>query len=67
MLCLSRKPGEQIVVTTASGDEIVFTLLEIDRNKARIGIDADLSVVIVRRELLPVDTGEHVELGEAGA
>lgn len=54
MLVLSRKPGEKIVI----GDDIVITVLEIDRNKVRLGIDAPRSVPVYRQELL-AETAER--------
>ncbi len=50
MLVLSRKIKEQIMI----GDDIVITLLRIDGNKVRIGIDAPKDVRVIRAELSPV-------------
>ncbi len=47
MLVLSRKDTQQIVV----GDDIVVSILRIDGNRVRIGIEAPESVRIVRGEL----------------
>ena len=47
MLILSRKLGESIQV----GDEIVIRLVEVRRNRVRIGIDAPPSVRIQREEI----------------
>jgi carbon storage regulator len=47
MLVLNRKTGEKILV----GDEITITVLEVQGNRVRIGIDAPLSVSILRSEL----------------
>jgi carbon storage regulator len=49
MLVLSRKLGEKIVID----DRITVTVVNIDRGKIRLGIEAPLDVVIVRQELLP--------------
>lgn len=49
MLVLSRKLGEKIYV----GDNIVLTVVDIDRGKIRLGIEAPRDVVISREELLP--------------
>lgn len=48
MLVLSRKVGEQIVIN----GNITVTVVEIDRNKIRLGIDAPKEVGIARAELL---------------
>lgn len=48
MLVLSRKLNEKIVI---DGD-IVITVVRIDRNQVRIGIEAPGSVPIHRSELL---------------
>lgn len=49
MLVLSRKVGEKILI----GENIVVTLVEIDRGKVRIGIEAPKDVPVYREELLP--------------
>lgn len=47
MLVLSRKLGESIVID----GEIRVTLVKIDRNQVRVGIEAPRSVSIYREEL----------------
>lgn len=47
MLVLNRKTGEKIHV----GDDITITVLEVQGNRVRIGIDAPLDVAILRAEL----------------
>lgn len=49
MLVLSRKLGDRIHI----GENIVITIVDIDRNKVRIGVDAPRDVPIFRHELLP--------------
>ena len=53
MLVLSRKLGEKIVI----GDNIVVTVVKIDRNQIRIGIEAPQEVPVYREEISPVRTG----------
>ena len=49
MLVLSRKLGEKIVI----GDNIVVTVVKIDRNQIRIGIEAPTDVPVYRQEIAP--------------
>lgn len=49
MLVLSRKLGEKIVI----GENISITVVDIDRGKIRLGIEAPRNVPIFRQELLP--------------
>ena len=49
MLVLSRKLGERIVI----GDSIVLTVVKIDRNQIRLGIEAPANVAIFREEISP--------------
>jgi carbon storage regulator len=49
MLVLSRKLGEKILV----GDSIVLTVVKIDRNQIRLGIEAPPDVAIFREEIRP--------------
>ena len=49
MLVLSRKLGEKIVI----GDNIVITVVKIDRNQIRIGIEAPQDIPVYREEIAP--------------
>ena len=49
MLVLSRKLGEKIVI----GDNIVITVVKIDRIQIRIGIEAPHDVPVYREEIAP--------------
>lgn len=57
MLVLSRKLGEKIVI----GDNIVVTVVKIDRNQIRIGIEAPGDVPVFREEILPGRTVRPTE------
>jgi len=48
MLVLSRKLGEKIHI----GENICITIVDIDRGKIRLGIEAPREVPIFRQELL---------------
>ncbi len=50
MLVLSRKLGEKLCI----GDNVVITVVDIDRGKIRLGIEAPRDVPIYRQELLPL-------------
>jgi carbon storage regulator len=49
MLVLSRKLGEKILI----GDDIVLTVVKIDKNQVRLGIEAPPDVVVFREEIAP--------------
>jgi len=49
MLVLSRKLNEKIVIDGG----IVITVVKIDRNQVRIGIEAPGNVPVYREEILP--------------
>jgi len=53
MLVLSRKLGEKIYIN----DNICITVVDIDRGKIRLGIEAPRDVPIFRQELL--QTGQQ--------
>ncbi|MGO9600622.1 MAG: carbon storage regulator [Isosphaeraceae bacterium] len=48
MLVLSRKPLQSIMI----GSDIKITVLKVDRNQVRIGIEAPPDVTILRDELI---------------
>jgi carbon storage regulator len=57
MLVLSRKLNEKIVIN----GNIVVTVVKIDRNQVRIGIEAPGEVPVYREEILPVHMNRHDE------
>jgi carbon storage regulator len=52
MLVLSRKASESVVID----GEIRVTVIKINGNKVRLGIEAPLDVIIKRSELSPLET-----------
>jgi len=58
MLVLSRKLGEKICI----GDNITVTVVDIDRGKIRLGIEAPRDIPIYRNELLPVRESQPAEV-----
>jgi len=52
MLVFSRKRDEKIILRTEQGEEIELTVVRIDNNKVRLGINAGDSVTILRSELV---------------
>jgi carbon storage regulator len=51
MLVLSRKLGQRFQV----GDDVRITIVKIDRNAVRIGIEAPGKVTVYREEIVPAD------------
>jgi carbon storage regulator len=49
MLVLSRKLGEKIVI----GEQVVLTVVKVDRNQVRLGIEAPPDVPVFREEIAP--------------
>lgn len=62
MLVLSRKLGEKIII----GDNICITVVKIDRNQIRLGIEAPTDVLVFREEIAPSRSRE-VEVEAVGA
>lgn len=61
MLVLSRKQGERIIlrdkVTKSHIGEVI--VVDIDRNKIRLGLAFNSDVEIYRSEILPESAGSH--------
>ncbi len=57
MLILTRKPKQSIRI----GDEIIVTIVEVDRNNVRVGIEAPRSVAVHRSEVYDAIKGEEAE------
>jgi len=52
MLVLSRKTDETIILKIPGHEDIRLTIIRIDnKNKVRVGIDADKDVIVLRSEL----------------
>ncbi len=61
MLVLSRKLGEKIII----GNNVVVTVVKIDRNQVRIGIEAPPDVPVFREEISPVRLEEQDRVSAA--
>ncbi|MBM3999852.1 MAG: hypothetical protein FJ297_09995 [Planctomycetes bacterium] len=55
MLVLTRKEGERIQI----GDRITVTVVRIGPHSVRIGVEAPLETVVMRKELLATDPPER--------
>ena len=61
MLVLSRKLGQRFQI----GQDIRVTIVKIDRNSVRIGIEAPGDVTVYREEIVPAVCQSEVESGTA--
>ena len=64
MLVLSRKVGERVLI----GDRIAITIVRINGNAVRLGIEAPPEMIVVRQELAePAAEGEACAAEEPSA
>lgn len=63
MLVLSRKPQESIVI----GGNIIVTVLQIDHDRVKIGIEAPAAITILRHELCEEVRSENIRAAGASA
>jgi carbon storage regulator len=63
VLVLTRKANESIQL----GDDIIITVVAIDADRVKIGIDAPRNLKIFRKELLTETAGINKEAAEAAA
>jgi carbon storage regulator len=63
MLVLSRKLGQRFHV----GNDVRVTIVKIDRNSVRIGVEAPNDVNVYREEIIPLELEKDrgVEVGAA--
>ncbi len=61
MLVLSRKLGQRFHV----GNDVRVTIVKIDRNSVRIGVEAPNDVNVYREEIIPLEQDQSVEVGVA--
>ncbi|MGB9812185.1 MAG: carbon storage regulator CsrA [Thermovenabulum sp.] len=57
MLVLSRKKGEKLLI----GDEVEITVVEIEGDRVKLGINVPKGVKILRAELIEEIKGENKE------
>ena len=61
MLILSRRPGENVAI----GDDIVITVVAVNGNQVRLGIDAPREVRVLRQEILTAMKEENRAAADA--
>lgn len=60
MLILTRKPVQRIFI----GDDIIVTVLRVQGDYVRIGIDAPKDIKIMRDNMHPIDDSENKETND---
>lgn len=61
MLVLTRKMSQRIMI----GDSIVITVVRVDRDRVRLGIEAPRELAVIREELLPERSIERRQVAAA--
>ena len=61
MLVLSRKLGQRFAI----GDDVRITIVKIDRNAVRIGVEAPGEVPVYREEIIRIDDAVPAQAGAA--
>jgi carbon storage regulator len=56
MLVLTRKLGQRIIVS----DNIVITVVKIDKNQVRLGIEAPKEIPVMREEIDPHNNQQKI-------
>ncbi len=68
MLVLSRKKDQTIILRQPGMEDITITVVRIDnRNKVRIGIEADKKVTVLRSELTGEALDSRAPIGQISA
>ena len=55
MLVVERKVGEEVVIQTSGGEIITVALVRLAGSRAKIGIEAPESCLVLRQELIERD------------
>jgi global regulator protein family len=61
MLVLKRKLGEAIIITTQSGETVEIKVSEISEGRVKLGIDAEKSISVLRKEVVEAAKDENRE------
>ena len=61
MLVLKRKLGEAIIITTQSGETVEIKVSEISEGRVKLGIDAEKSIAVLRKEVVEAAKDENRE------
>ena len=61
MLVLKRKLGEAIIITTQRGETVEIKVSEISEGRVKLGIDADKSIAVLRKEVVEAAKDENRE------
>ena len=61
MLVLKRKLGEAIIITTQSGETVEIKVSEISEGRVKLGIDAEKSISVLRKEVVEATKDENRE------